>query len=93
MPGLLKGQEVFKLRKQIERAGKKFKSTTSRSKKDFSHNRHDLFEHLRELRKSLALENNIPPYVVFGDKSLHDMCQLMPRKPDRVFTGQWCRRE
>lgn len=37
-----------------------------------------LFAKLRHLRKSLADENNIPPYVVFNDSSLTEMCQLLP---------------
>jgi ATP-dependent DNA helicase RecQ len=38
----------------------------------------DLFERLREVRRVLAEEQNVPPYVVFSDKSLHDMCRLLP---------------
>ena len=33
----------------------------------------------------LAKENNIPPYVVFSDKSLHDMCQLLPRNREEFL--------
>jgi ATP-dependent DNA helicase RecQ len=44
-----------------------------------THGRLDLFEELRQIRRELASENNVPPYVIFGDKSLHDMCQIMPR--------------
>lgn len=38
----------------------------------------DLFERLRDLRRTQAEQQNVPPYVVFSDKSLHDMCCLLP---------------
>jgi ATP-dependent DNA helicase RecQ len=37
-----------------------------------------LFEVLRALRKELAAERSVPPYVVFGDKSLRDMARQKP---------------
>ncbi len=38
----------------------------------------ELFEALRALRKRLASEKGVPPYVVFADRSLRDMCRLRP---------------
>ena len=38
----------------------------------------DLFESLRELRKQLAAEQGVPPYVIFHDTSLRDMARLRP---------------
>jgi len=38
----------------------------------------DLFETLRELRTDLANEENVPPYVVFGDAALRDMARRRP---------------
>jgi ATP-dependent DNA helicase RecQ len=37
-----------------------------------------LFEHLRALRKRLAEEGGVPPYVVFGDAALVEMSRLRP---------------
>jgi ATP-dependent DNA helicase RecQ len=37
-----------------------------------------LFEHLRVLRKRLASEQNVPPYVVFSDATLVEMAQTWP---------------
>ncbi|MCQ8878960.1 DNA helicase RecQ [Pseudoalteromonas shioyasakiensis] len=37
-----------------------------------------LFAKLRALRKQLADEDDVPPYVVFNDKTLAEMAQLMP---------------
>ncbi len=38
----------------------------------------DLFEALRELRKQLATDQSVPPYVIFGDVSLVEMCLAKP---------------
>lgn len=37
-----------------------------------------LFEHLRVLRKEIADRDEVPPFVVFSDKSLRDMCEKKP---------------
>jgi ATP-dependent DNA helicase RecQ len=39
----------------------------------------ELFELLREVRKKLAGENDVPAYVIFSDKSLKDMAAKVPR--------------
>ncbi|MFQ5737803.1 MAG: DNA helicase RecQ [Acidobacteriota bacterium] len=38
----------------------------------------DLFEGLRGLRKQIAQERGVPPYVVFGDAALRDMSRRRP---------------
>ena len=40
--------------------------------------RDTLFERLRELRKRLADEKNMPPFVIFSDATLSDMSQKKP---------------
>jgi len=37
-----------------------------------------LFETLRELRKQLAAEQGVPPYIIFGDAALLEMSQQRP---------------
>jgi ATP-dependent DNA helicase RecQ len=37
-----------------------------------------LFERLRALRKSLADEHGLPPYVVFHDATLREMAERRP---------------
>ena len=39
----------------------------------------DLFEALKALRLRIAAESGVPPYVVFTNASLRDMCLRMPR--------------
>jgi ATP-dependent DNA helicase RecQ len=38
-----------------------------------------LFHHLRDLRKRLADEQNVPPYVIFADAALRAMAQQRPQ--------------
>jgi ATP-dependent DNA helicase RecQ len=38
----------------------------------------DLFECLRKLRAVIAKEEKMPPYIIFSDKSLIDMCVKLP---------------
>ncbi|MCT6874045.1 MAG: RecQ family ATP-dependent DNA helicase [Bifidobacterium sp.] len=38
----------------------------------------ELFQKLRDLRARIAREIGKPPYIVFSDKTLHDMCRLRP---------------
>jgi ATP-dependent DNA helicase RecQ len=45
----------------------------------------ELFERLRTLRKSLADEANVPPYVVFGDNSLLLMARDKPTEVDEFL--------
>ena len=42
----------------------------------------ELFEKLRGIRKRLAEERGVPPYIVFGDKTLQDMARYFPQHRD-----------
>ncbi|MCD7778952.1 MAG: HRDC domain-containing protein, partial [Clostridiales bacterium] len=41
-----------------------------------------LFDELKKLRKKLAGESGVPPYIIFSDKSLLDMCEKLPENED-----------
>ncbi len=38
----------------------------------------ELFDRLRDLRKDLASEQGVPPYVIFTDRTLHEMARFFP---------------
>ncbi|KQN65974.1 MULTISPECIES: ATP-dependent DNA helicase RecQ [Rahnella] len=46
---------------------------------------HKLFAKLRKLRKSLADDNNVPPYVVFNDTTLLEMAEHLPISPSDLL--------
>lgn len=39
----------------------------------------ELFETLRELRMDLAQKANVPPYLVFSDSTLKEICEKLPK--------------
>ena len=45
----------------------------------------ELFERLRTLRKRLADEAGVPPYIVFSDATLRDMCAKRPATDDEFL--------
>lgn len=73
---------IFKKPKEEPKAeknvsGKKTAAATRRS--DILNSRGlELFEQLRELRSAIAKEENMPPYIIFADKTLVDMCIRVP---------------
>ncbi len=46
----------------------------------------ELFEILRELRKDRAREANVPPYVIFSDKTLRQMARDYPTTDEEMLT-------
>ncbi|HEY5541051.1 MAG TPA: DNA helicase RecQ [Coriobacteriia bacterium] len=45
----------------------------------------ELFERLRELRRQLAAEQQVPAYVVFADRSLAEMAAIRPTTPEELL--------
>ncbi|WPM84965.1 ATP-dependent DNA helicase RecQ [Apirhabdus apintestini] len=45
-----------------------------------------LFAKLRKLRKAIADEENIPPYVVFNDATLIEMAEQLPLSPGEMLS-------
>ncbi len=43
-----------------------------------------LFEILRSVRKRIAEGEQVPPFVVFSDKTLHEMCRYYPAMPSEM---------
>lgn len=46
----------------------------------------ELFEKLRALRAELAREQGLPPYIVFNDKTLLDMCVKLPLDREEMLS-------
>ncbi|MDE7273307.1 MAG: DNA helicase RecQ [Lachnospiraceae bacterium] len=45
----------------------------------------DLFERLRQLRLVIAKEEAMPPYIIFSDKTLIDMCVRVPENQEEML--------
>jgi len=80
---VLKGEQSLHLRKEEIKAPALSKRGQSGGKKSASKTQirpedQELWEELRECRKYLAEENNVPPYVIFHDATLKEMLEVMP---------------
>ncbi len=78
---LLRGEETLHLREVTETAGKSRKRA---NRIVIEQTNQPLFERLRRLRKTLADENGVPPYVIFHDKTLHEMAAIQPLELERM---------
>jgi len=76
---ILKSESKFLMRMQSD---KNLKPKTKKKTESADHTNMDLFETLKELRRDLADEKNVPPYVIFSDKTLHEICTFLPRHKD-----------
>lgn len=63
---------TLKERQQSEKAKSKAAKVERQGVRD------DLFERLRQLRRELALQRGVPPYIVFNDKTLEEMAAVRP---------------
>jgi len=75
---VLRGKEKFFGTVQEERADYALEKQES-----FAYGQ-DLFELLRKLRKKLADEQNVPPFVIFADKTLIEMATYYPQSRESL---------
>lgn len=45
----------------------------------------ELFENLRQLRREIAEQEKIPPYIVFSDATLKEICQYIPTSKEEML--------
>lgn len=81
---VLRGEEEPRLPKPPERKKRKRKRKERAERQESLVDSWDgvdrgLFEELRNLRRRLAEARHVPPYVVFGDRSLREMAARQPR--------------
>ncbi len=76
--------QMRRQRRPLETKESKTVSVATRSGVDSQ-----LFEKLRAHRSQLAHQRAIPPYIIFHDKTLHEMAQQRPRNENdlRAITG------
>ena len=76
---LLKGEETIELRRDV-RPAKRFTKSSSSKRPEFNltHADQGLWEALRNCRRDIADEKDVPPYVIFHDSTLLEMVSLKP---------------
>lgn len=67
------------------KAEKKFSKTVKNAVQK-EHINQDLFEQLRVLRLEIAKEEHMPPYIIFSDKTLIEMCAVLPKSKEELLT-------
>lgn len=76
---VLKGEQLLHLRKdEIKAPATKKGSAKSYKKTQIPPEDQELWDELRECRKYLAEEHNVPPYLIFHDATLKEMLDIMP---------------
>ncbi len=45
----------------------------------------DLFNLLREVRKEISTEENVPPFIIFSDRTLRELCEDQPMNMDELI--------
>jgi ATP-dependent DNA helicase RecQ len=84
---VLRGEKVVEMRKD---PGESKRAMTKRLR-DFdtefeNEEDRDLWERLRTLRRELATNQNVPPYVIFSDRTLWEMVRFKPRTLEDMAT-------
>jgi ATP-dependent DNA helicase RecQ len=72
---ILKGEQSLQLRKEDFKVSTK---PSSRKSIGIKPSQEKLWQALRDCRKRLAEQNNVPPYVIFHDATLQEMLEMRP---------------
>lgn len=76
---------VAKGRPRKPRPGGRTRGTSAAEPPDLTPEQAELFEALRSLRTRLAREQQVPPYLIFNNATLEDMCRKRPTTPDELL--------
>lgn len=90
---LLEGEEPFEMKirkKPMDNQEKDQKKdfagkTAGRARNSLMANSDSIFERLRKIRLDIAREEKVPPYLIFSDKTLVEMCSKMPRTEEEML--------
>ncbi|USE34301.1 DNA helicase RecQ [Endozoicomonas sp. SCSIO W0465] len=81
---VLKGERQIEIRltQRPEFTGKSKTAAEQQTQLDYNHT---LFHTLRACRKVLADQENVPPYIIFSDKSLMEMATWFPQSKESLL--------
>ena len=76
----LKSKETIYLRKEVVKTGQASRRVQKKASSELSELKYPqlLFEALRQLRLEISKKNNVPPYVVFHDRTLKEIASKKP---------------
>ena len=83
---ILQGEQALYLRKEELNASSNKQASTKVSRKiQIAPQDQELWEELRQCRKYLADEYNVPPYVIFHDATLKEMIDSLPQSASELL--------
>ncbi len=82
---VLKSKEVFTQNLEVQLIKPEGEMVDTKKKEIDIEYDESLFELLRSLRKELAAEKNVPPFIIFGDRSLIEMAAYFPKSEESFF--------
>jgi ATP-dependent DNA helicase RecQ len=74
---VLKGQQQVRLVQIVRKSASEARKTRG-EENSWNGVDHELFDALRGLRKQIAGERNVPPYVIFSDATLRELAKVRP---------------
>lgn len=83
--GLKKENAYVGIRKLEEKKAPELKKKKAKSTDALTGAGYQLFEKLRQLRLVIAKEEGMPPYIIFSDKTLIDMCAKHPENEEEML--------
>ena len=82
---ILRGSRSFLAKKQLQTSISK-KHEKSRYSESIAIKHPDLLASLKKLRLNIARDRKVPAFVIFSDKSLNEMANLMPTSRDEFLS-------
>ena len=81
---VMKKQRSVKLRQPVKRKKDERAKSSQAEAASWEGVDRDLFEELRTLRRDLAHERNVPPYIIFSDNTLRDLARVRPSTVEKM---------
>ena len=82
---VLFGRREFRILKQKEKKGSSARRKgRARAAEEIPDYDAELFEQLRATRRTIARGKGVPPYVVFSDRTLHELAAYLPTTRDQM---------
>jgi ATP-dependent DNA helicase RecQ len=81
---VMRGERSVRLRQPVRREKEERPEKSRADTVSWEGVDHDLFEALRGLRKELAEQRRVPPYVIFSDATLRELARVRPSSLERM---------
>lgn len=77
-------KESMKILREEEKVYKRIEKIDEEQRRDLPIHS-ELFEELRKIRMDIALKKQVPPYIIFADSTLREMCMYLPENKEEML--------